>query len=159
MFSIFIVVVVACGNIIDLEHKDLIDRKIQSRIVSFSTQSMATAIIYRTSSIEHGLHLNTGDSAIPFQNSTHNPRLPSPLPPAPAFLKDISRTSSNSTQGSNSVMFTQPNFHTRSASLSVGKAEEYRQQQQQQQHQQAIGLPGLTALASVASTKEPHSRY
>lgn len=92
-----------------------------------------------------------------YHGPTNDTRLPSPLPPNPLFLKDISRSSSSSTQGSASMLFQQqqqqPNFHTRSASLSAGRAEEYNRQQQQR----AV-LPGLTALASLASTKEPQMR-
>lgn len=122
---------------------------------------MASALahpLFRTSNLDQGLHTSTngisdGDIS-QYHNPMPDPRLPSPLPPGPIFLKDLSRTSSASTQSSQSMIFQQPNFHTRSASLSQARAEEYNRQQQQQRS----ALPGLSALASLASTKEPHIR-
>lgn len=130
-----------------------------SRIITVQLDTtMASALahpIFRTSSIEQGLHVNgITDEATHYHGSADH-RLPSSLPPAPMFLKDISRSSSGSTQGSIGMVY-QPNFHTRSASLSQGRVEEYNRQQQ---HQQNRGmLPGLSTLASLASTKEPYMR-
>lgn len=129
---------------------------------------MASALahpLFRTSSLEQGMHsasgLGEGDIG-QYHGPSPDPRIPSPLPlpPGPMFLKDISRSSSASTQSSTN-MFQQPQFHARMASLGAGRVDEYnRQHQHQHQHQQNRStLPGLTTLASLATTREPHMRY
>lgn len=129
---------------------------------------MASALahpLFRTSSLEQGMHsaagLGEGDiGQYHGSNSDHRIPSPLPLPPGPMFLKDLSRSSSASTQNS-SNMFQQPQFHTRMASLSAGRVDEYNRQQhhQHQHHQSRSTLPGLTTLASLATTREPQMRY
>lgn len=129
---------------------------------------MASALahpLFRTSSLEQGMHsagsLGEGDIG-QYHGPISDHRIPSPLPlpQGPMFLKDLSRSSSASTQSS-SNMFQQPQFHTRMASLSAGRVEEYNRQQHQphQHHQSRSTLPGLTTLASLATTREPQMRY
>lgn len=124
---------------------------------------MASAVahpLFRTPSIDAGTpHSVNGLAAGEFVRQYHAslpPRLPSPLPPGghPSFLKDMSRSgSATSTQSSSSLMYQQPNFHTRSASLSQGRVEEYNRQQQDRGF-----LPGLSTLASLASSEKPQLR-
>lgn len=123
---------------------------------------MASALahsLFRAPSLDQGMHTNAsglreGDIG-QYHGSTNQARMPSPLPAGPMFLKDLSRSSSASTQApSNNMLYQQPNFHTRTASLSAGRAEEYHRQQQQER----ASLPGLTTLASIASTQEPQMR-
>jgi len=75
-------------------------------------------------------------------------RVPSPLPPAALFGRDISRPSSTSTSGSHTYFFNQPQYHNRSASLSVGRIEHL-----QAHHDGRPALPGLAALASLAGSQ------
>lgn len=141
---------------------------------------MASALahpLFRTSSLDQGLHtpgssVAEGDIA-QYHGPSPDPRLPSPLPlpPGPVFLKDVSRSSSASTQSSTSMLFPQPQFHTQTASHSVGRTEEYNgpslhQHPHQQQHhhhhhhqQSRSSLPGLTTLASLATTRDAQLRY
>lgn len=133
---------------------------------------MASALahpLFRTSSLDQGMHsassgIAEGDIAhYHGSNSDHRIPSPLPLPPGPIFLKDISRSSSASTQSSVNMLFQQPQYHTRTASLSAGRAEEYNRQHLQHHHQQQqqsrSTLPGLTTLASLATTREPQMRY
>lgn len=119
---------------------------------------MASALahpLFRTSSIDHGIH--SAVNGIPdndlnqYHNAASNARIPSPLPSGPMFLKDVSRSSSGSTQSAGSMghLLFQPNFHTRSASLSAGRVEEYNRQQLGR-----AALPGLNTLASLAGTRD-----
>lgn len=132
---------------------------------------MASALLnplFRTSSLDQGMHsassgIAEGDIAH-YHGTNADQRIPSPLPlpPGPMFLKDSSRSSSASTQSSVNLLFQQPQFHTRTASLSAGRAEEYNRQNLQHHHQQQQSrstLPGLTTLASLATTREPQMRY
>ena len=113
--------------------------------------------LFRAPSIDQAMHPSAGGMSQNdlghYHNSTVDPRMPSPLPPGPMFLKDMSRSSSASTQSSGNGIFRLPNVHTRTASLSAGKAEEYQRQQQNR-----APLPGLTTLASIASTQVPQMR-
>jgi len=128
----------------------------QHRDINRSSSTMASVLahpLFRTTSLEQGIHtmpgMMAGGESDRYHGTTHDAHSSSLLPPAPMFLRDISRSSSSSTQGFGNMLFPQPNFHTRTASLSAGRAEEYRIQQQNRS-----ALPGLTALASLATAKE-----
>lgn len=73
----------------------------------------------------------------------------SPLPSAP-YGKDISRPSSTHPPNTNSLFLSQPQFHTRSASLSLGRG---------YHSEPRPALPGLSSLTSLAGTPPPPLRY
>ena len=72
----------------------------------------------------------------------------SPLPPTAVYGKDISRPSSTTLPSSSSLYLSQPQFHTRSASLSLGRG---------YHSEPRPALPGLSALASLGGA--PPLRY
>lgn len=104
-----------------------------------STASTLAPLIYRASPIDPTLRLpspaQARDLPIFATAPSADGRALSPLPPPD---HDISRPSSTSTQSSNALR---------------------QQQYQQQQNNSNFSLPGLSALASVASAPSPQLRY
>lgn len=74
------------------------------------------------------------------------PRGHSPIPPSAAYGKDISRPSSTALPHASSFLFNQPQFHTRSASLSLGRG---------YHSEPRPALPGLSSLTSLAGAGPP----